>query len=213
VTRDHYIRLDSNDYSVHPAVIGRRIEVVADLDRVTVFCDGKRVADHERVWAWHRTIGGRAASQLIRPKRRQCALFAGGFRCVTLGSASVARRLDPMSRRHRARASWPPRSGIGPLPRWHIRRGARGWTPRELLAVSLRNPRVSASFEPGAMTCPISMASTRSRCRDGAGSINSGTPSRCAVPATAATCPCGVGPRRSVGRVRRRSGSRAAQTV
>jgi hypothetical protein len=169
VTRDHYIRLDSNDYSVHPAVIGRRIEVVADLDRVTVFCDGKRVADNERVWAWHRTIGGRAASQLIRPKRRQCALFAGGFRCVTLGSASVARRLDPMSRRHRARASWPPRSGIGPLPRWHIRRGARGWTPRELLAVSLHNPRVSASFEPGAMTCPISMASTRSRCRDGAG--------------------------------------------
>lgn len=32
--RDHYIRLDSNDYSVHPAVIGRRIEVIADLARV-----------------------------------------------------------------------------------------------------------------------------------------------------------------------------------
>ena len=29
--RDHYVRLDGNDYSVHPAVIGRRIEVVADL--------------------------------------------------------------------------------------------------------------------------------------------------------------------------------------
>jgi len=54
--RDHYIRLDSNDYSVHPAVIGRRIEVVADLDRVRVFCDGRVVADHERVWAWHQTI-------------------------------------------------------------------------------------------------------------------------------------------------------------
>ena len=25
--RDHYVRLDSNDYSVHPAVIGRRVEV------------------------------------------------------------------------------------------------------------------------------------------------------------------------------------------
>ncbi len=34
LARDHYIRLDSNDYSVHPGVIGRRIEVVADLDRV-----------------------------------------------------------------------------------------------------------------------------------------------------------------------------------
>ena len=30
--RDHYVRLDANDYSVHPAVIGRRIEVHADLD-------------------------------------------------------------------------------------------------------------------------------------------------------------------------------------
>jgi transposase len=56
LARDHYVRLDSNDYSVHPAVIGRRIEVVADLDRVKVFCDGKVVADHERVWAWHQTL-------------------------------------------------------------------------------------------------------------------------------------------------------------
>ena len=31
LARDHYIRLDGNDYSVHPAVIGRRVEVVADL--------------------------------------------------------------------------------------------------------------------------------------------------------------------------------------
>jgi transposase len=54
--RDHYVRLDSNDYSVHPAVIGRRIEVVADLDRVRVFCAGRAVADHQRVWAKHQTI-------------------------------------------------------------------------------------------------------------------------------------------------------------
>ena len=25
--RDHYVRLDSNDYSVHPSVIGRKVEV------------------------------------------------------------------------------------------------------------------------------------------------------------------------------------------
>ena len=41
---------------VHPGVIGRRIGVTADLDRVQVFCDGERVADHKRVWAWHQTI-------------------------------------------------------------------------------------------------------------------------------------------------------------
>ena len=34
--RDHYVRLDSNGYSVHPAVIGRRIEVTAGLVRVQV---------------------------------------------------------------------------------------------------------------------------------------------------------------------------------
>ena len=32
--RDHYLRLDGNDYSVHPAAIGRRVELRADLDRV-----------------------------------------------------------------------------------------------------------------------------------------------------------------------------------
>jgi transposase len=56
LARDHYVRLDANDYSVHPGVIGRRIEVIADLDRVRVLCDGKTVADHERAWAWHQTI-------------------------------------------------------------------------------------------------------------------------------------------------------------
>jgi transposase len=54
--RDHFVRVDGNDYSVHPAAIGRRVELVADLDRVRVFCDGRPVADHSRVWAKHQTI-------------------------------------------------------------------------------------------------------------------------------------------------------------
>ena len=41
---------------MHPAVIGRRIEVHADLDRVWVTCEGAIVADHARVWARHQTI-------------------------------------------------------------------------------------------------------------------------------------------------------------
>ena len=70
--RDHYVRLDSNDYSVHPAVIGRRVEVSADLARVRVFCDGQLVADHERVWAKHQTITDPehvAAAALLRRER------------------------------------------------------------------------------------------------------------------------------------------------
>jgi hypothetical protein len=64
--------LDSNDYSVHPGVIGRRIEVLADLDCVRVFCEGKVVADHERVWAWHQTITDpehREAANMLRRNR------------------------------------------------------------------------------------------------------------------------------------------------
>lgn len=70
--RDHYIRLDSNDYSVHPAVIGRRVEIVADLARVRVLGEGKVVADHERVWACHQTISDPehvAAAKVLRRKR------------------------------------------------------------------------------------------------------------------------------------------------
>jgi len=70
--RDFYVRLDGNDYSVHPSVIGRRIEVVADLDRVRAFCDGRLVADHPRVWARHQSLTApehdTAAKQLRRER-------------------------------------------------------------------------------------------------------------------------------------------------
>jgi transposase len=70
--RDHYVRLDSNDYSVHPAVIGRRVEVIAGLDRVRVLSGGQLVADHERAWSWHQTItdpGHHAAAAALRRQR------------------------------------------------------------------------------------------------------------------------------------------------
>lgn len=70
--RDHYIRLDSNDYSVHPSVIGRRIEIHADLQRVWVTCEGTTVANHARVWAKHQTISDSehlAAAKLLRRGR------------------------------------------------------------------------------------------------------------------------------------------------
>jgi transposase len=71
LARDHYIRLDSNDYSVHPAVIGRRVEVIAGLDRVRVLCDGKGSADHQRVWAWHQTISDPTHVAAARALRRE----------------------------------------------------------------------------------------------------------------------------------------------
>lgn len=72
LARDHYVRLDGNDYSVHPAVIGRRVEIIADLARVRVLCDGKAVADHERLWAKHQTVSDPehvAAAKFLRQQR------------------------------------------------------------------------------------------------------------------------------------------------
>lgn len=54
--RDHYVRLETCDYSVHPLAIGRRVEVAADLEQVLVTCDGVEVARHARSWARHQTI-------------------------------------------------------------------------------------------------------------------------------------------------------------
>jgi transposase len=73
LARDHYIRLDANDYSVHPAVIGRRVEIIADLASVRVLCEGKVVASHQRVWARHQTISDPEHVAAARALRRQRA--------------------------------------------------------------------------------------------------------------------------------------------
>jgi hypothetical protein len=69
--RDYYVRLDTNDYSVDPAVIGRLVDVSADLDRVRVRADGRMVADHPRVWARHTTVADPAHVATAARLRRQ----------------------------------------------------------------------------------------------------------------------------------------------
>ena len=74
--RDHYLRLDSNDYSIHPSVIGRRVEISADLGTVTAHCAGRVVAWHQRCWAKHQTITDpehRAAAEMLRKLPRTTA--------------------------------------------------------------------------------------------------------------------------------------------
>lgn len=68
--RDHYVRLHSNDYSVHPGVIGRLIEVTADLQRVRVLCEGRLVADHPRCWARHQSLTDPSHSEAAAALRR-----------------------------------------------------------------------------------------------------------------------------------------------
>ena len=54
--RDYYLRVLGNDYSIDPSVIGRMIDIHADLDTVTARCDGTLVASHPRSWARRQTI-------------------------------------------------------------------------------------------------------------------------------------------------------------
>jgi hypothetical protein len=54
--RDHWVRVGTCDYSVHPRAIGRRVEVRMDLEELVVTCAGDEVARHARSWARHCTI-------------------------------------------------------------------------------------------------------------------------------------------------------------
>jgi Helix-turn-helix domain of resolvase len=69
--RDYYVRLDASDYSVDPAVIGRLVDVTADLERVQASTDGHVVADHARVWARGSTITDPAHLQTARQLRQE----------------------------------------------------------------------------------------------------------------------------------------------
>jgi transposase len=77
--RDHYVRVDSNDYSVHPSAIGRRVEIVAGLEQVVVGLDGVEVARHARCWADHQSITDpihATAAAELRAARRLVAVPA-----------------------------------------------------------------------------------------------------------------------------------------
>lgn len=44
---------------------------MADLERVRAFCDGKPVADHERIWAVHQTLSDPEHLSAAKSLRRQ----------------------------------------------------------------------------------------------------------------------------------------------
>jgi len=54
--RDYYVRVHGNDYSVHPAAIGRMVDVRADLEVVSVRLEGRLIAEHPRSWGNALTI-------------------------------------------------------------------------------------------------------------------------------------------------------------
>ena len=72
LARDHWVRVGTCDYSVHPKVIGRMVEIRATPEEVVVTCGNEVVGRHHRSWAKHRTITDPehdAARDLMRATR------------------------------------------------------------------------------------------------------------------------------------------------
>jgi hypothetical protein len=91
VSPDPDLRIDTNDYSLDPRFVGRRIEVSAGQReiRAVVLDTGEIGCEHQRVFAKHRTItaleharalrDGRAPAETaveVRPLARYDALIA-----------------------------------------------------------------------------------------------------------------------------------------
>jgi transposase len=85
--RDHWVRVDTCDYSVHPSVIGRQVNVAAGLDTVEVTCAGTLVASHRRSWAAHQTITDPAHAEAAK------ALRHNRLSTVTSAEADVEQRV------------------------------------------------------------------------------------------------------------------------
>ena len=157
LARDHYVRLDSNDYSVHPAVIGRRIEVTADLARVRVFCrrtPGRRsravlglASEHHRPrpsrrGAGHAPRAGHCAAAAPEPEVQIRALAdydtaLGAGRGCRLMAAKTAARDTTAEIAFLTRALKAPTLRES-VPRLAERARAESWTHEEFLAACLQ---------------------------------------------------------------------------
>ena len=119
IGRDHYIRVDTCDYSVHPRAIGHRVTVRADNQEITVTLTdipgtstgpgaGAVVARHPRCWARHQTLtdpGHAQAARLLRGEiwHQQAARAATARRALALAPDNLGveveqRELDSYDR-------------------------------------------------------------------------------------------------------------------
>ena len=72
---DPYLRFDTNDYSLDPALAGRRVEVRVSQTEVSAICldSGELAARHARVFARHRTITPIEHARKLRARRGERA--------------------------------------------------------------------------------------------------------------------------------------------
>lgn len=70
VPADPYLRFDTNDYSLHPGLVGRRVEIRASQQKITgaALDTGELACSHERSFAKNRTITALEHARALRKK-------------------------------------------------------------------------------------------------------------------------------------------------
>ncbi len=73
VPPDPHIRVDTNDYSIDPGMVGRRVEVRISQREITAVCldTGELACRHERSFAKHRTITALEHARALRARHAQ----------------------------------------------------------------------------------------------------------------------------------------------
>ena len=73
VSPDPYLRFDTNDYSLDPALVGRRVEAcISDREVLAVALDsGELACRHARSFAKHRTITGLEHARTLKHQRHE----------------------------------------------------------------------------------------------------------------------------------------------
>lgn len=87
--RDYYVRIVGNDYSVDPRVIGRFVDVHANLDAVTITCAGAQVGVHQRCWSSHQTVTDPAHVATAAGLRTTFKARTSAMRGLTVRPATV----------------------------------------------------------------------------------------------------------------------------
>lgn len=89
VPADPHVRIDTNDYSLDPALVGRRVEVrVSQREILAAALDtGELACRHERSFAKHRTITALEHARALRARRRQTEVLAVEVRPLSVYDA------------------------------------------------------------------------------------------------------------------------------
>jgi hypothetical protein len=92
VAPDPYLRVDTNDYSLDPRLVGRRVEVRVDQREITAVAldTGELAGRHARVFARHRTITALEHARAQRDGRRAPAETAVEIRPLARYDALIA---------------------------------------------------------------------------------------------------------------------------